>query len=328
MLHGRDAVISMVRRWLDGVGKGAGGAIHLVGVAGVGKSATLTWAAEQAESRRMRVLRVSGHPEESNVAWSGLSQIVTPFLATLDQFDERPRQVLLRTLRLGDDGEVDDVSIGMAVLLMLTRSDESVTVVIDDVQWLDPESLRVLSFVARRLNATGVGFLSAGHPGTAIIGQRVDLDALDQAALRAIARDRGVAAAVAEVLAEQAEGLPLVLDQIIAGLDADQRSGRRPLPEPIAEIARVDLALAGRISSLPTDARAVLAAAALAPWADVETIAELLGIDGSDAAIAPPVDRGLVTLTDGRLVFAHPTVRTAAAQVSLEERPPGVARRR
>lgn len=320
MLHGRDAVISVMRRWLAGVGRGAGGAVHLVGVAGVGKTATLEMVADLAVSKGMRVLRVFGYPEESDVAWSGLSQLVIPFLSSLDQFDERPRQVLLRTLRLSDDGDVDDVSIGMAVLLLLTRSDEPITVLIDDVQWLDPESSRVLSFVARRLNATGVGFLSAGHLDSAIIGQPVELDTLDDAALRAIARDRGVAAAVAEVIAKQAEGLPLVLAQIIAGLDDDQRSGRRPLPEPVAEIARIDRALATRIAALPTDSRTMLAATALAPWADVETIAGFLDIDDHATVIAPAIDAGLVTIAGGRLDFAHPTIRTAAAQVSPEER--------
>jgi DNA-binding CsgD family transcriptional regulator len=320
MLHGRDDVISMVRRWLDGVEHGAGGAVHLVGVAGVGKSAMLEWTEAQARARSMRVLRVTGHPEESRIAWGGVSQMATPFLPSLEIIDDRPRSTLLRVLRLGDSGPVDDVSVAMSLLLMLTRSDEPLIVTVDDTQWLDRESQRVFAFVARRLLSTGVGMIAAGHPDGAVMGEAVDLLPLRRTDLHAIARDLGVTTAVAEVLADQADGLPLVLEQMVAGLDESQRRGLRPLPEPITEVGRVDEALITRIEALADPARRLLAAAALAPSLPVDLLTVAARVTSADEVLADAITDRLVMVADDRIVFPHPTVRAAATKIPADDR--------
>lgn len=319
MLRGRGSVVTLVERWLEGIRAGAGGALHLEGVPGVGKTAILEWTAARATDLDLRVLTVTGDQEESGIAWGGLSQLVTPNLQALPQFDERPRNTLMRTMRLGDDGQVDDVSVGMSVLYLLTFTDQPTVVIVDDLQWLDQATAGVLRFVCRRLEATGVGVISAGHPGTRTTRNApVVIETLTVDDLRAIARDRGVAVAVADVLAENAAGLPLVLEQMIASLDTAQLTGERPLPEPVSELGRVDETLFDRITALAPSTRAFLAAAVLAPYRSVDELAELLEVSAIDDILDPASAAQLVDREAGTdaepLVFRHPSVRTAATR--------------
>ncbi len=319
VLRGRDDVLAMVTRWLDGVGQGAGGAVHLEGAAGVGKTAIVEWTADQAQSQGRRVFRVVGHPEESAIPWGGLSQLVAPYLSQLSSFDEQPRNTLKRAMRLGVEGDVDEVSVGMAVLYMLTSSDESVVVLIDDAQWLDQATLSVLGFICRRLQSTGVGVLTAQHPGTGVhTSGRLVIEPLPVQSLRFMARDRGAASAVADVLAEQAQGLPVVLMHLLDALDGDQLRGHRPLPGNITEVGQVDVVVATRLRQLPPDTQRLMAAAALAPYRGIGSLAAELRL-GDAAEVLDAAVRGAFVELDGDAVrFRHPTVRTAAVHTLSE----------
>lgn len=316
MLRGRNSEIALVERWLEGIRAGSGGALHLEGDAGVGKTAILEWTATRAVDLGLRILTMTGHQEESGIAWGGLSQLVMPDLQTFRHFDERPRDTLMRTMRLGDRGSVDDVSVGMSVLYLLTFSDQPTVVIVDDLQWLDEATVALLRFVCRRLEATGVGVISAGHLGTRTTRHApVVLEPLMVEDLCAIARDRGVALAVAEVLADHALGLPLVLEQMIASLDSAQLTGQRPLPEPVADLGRVDEALLERVASLDLETREVLAAAVFAPYHSIGELADLLGVTAIDETLGPAItaqviDGDIVTAAQA-LVVRHPSVRTA-----------------
>jgi len=315
MLRGREDVLSLIKRWLEGVASGAGGALHLEGAVGVGKTALLEWAAQGAAERSLRVLRVNGHPEENATAWAGLSQLVAPHLAQLAEFDDRPRDTLMRAMRLGHAGQVDDVSVGMSVLFLLTFSDEPTIVVVDDLQWLDEATSRVLRFVCRRLQSTGVGVITAQHPGSApVTNTPISIEPLTNEAMRVIARDRGAAAAVAEVLVEHAGGLPLVLSQMVDSLDPDQRRGHSPLPEPLTQLVRVDATLARNMRALPHETQRLLAACALAPYRTSESLAAMLGLGDPLSTLAPAEAMSLIELGSNGVVFRHPTVRNAAIQ--------------
>ena len=55
----------------------------------------------------------------------------------------------------------DALAVGRAFLALvrLLARDEPVLIAVDDVQWLDPSSARILSFAARRLGKVPVGIL-------------------------------------------------------------------------------------------------------------------------------------------------------------------------
>jgi DNA-binding CsgD family transcriptional regulator len=315
VLRGRDDVLALLRRWLDGVGQGAGGGVHLEGSPGVGKTAIVEWTAERARDEGRRLMRVVGHPEESSIAWGGLSQLVAPHLSHLSSFDERPRNTLMRAMRLGDDGDVDDVSVGMSLLYLLTYSDESTIVLVDDAQWLDLATINALRFVSRRLQSTGVGLLTAQHPGGGLAApDRVVVEALDVAHLRSIARDRGAASAVAEALAQQSDGLPVALMHLLDALDEEQLRGRRPLPGDFAELGHVDSVISMRLMRLPEPTRLLLAAVALAPYRTVDDLAAELAIGDLAPVLEPALTGSFIDRVEGIVRFRHPSIRTAVVR--------------
>jgi hypothetical protein len=69
------AVLAAVRDGLSGV-------LVLRGEAGIGKTALLDWAAEQADD--MQVARVAGVESEMNMGFAGLHQLLVPFLGGLE----------------------------------------------------------------------------------------------------------------------------------------------------------------------------------------------------------------------------------------------------
>lgn len=322
MLRGRAEILTLVDRWLAGLKSGDGGSLHFVGTPGVGKTAILDAIAERATTDGCRVIRAVGHTEEMGIAWAGLSQMLAPHLNLMSRFDQRPRDTLMRTMRLADHGAIDEVAIGMSLLYFMTYFDEPTVVVLDDLQWMDQATVSVIQFVARRLHATGVGVVTACHPETVVMtGGQITIDPLELPELRSIARDRGAVSAVADSLAHEAQGLPLVLDQIISQLRPEQLDGRSPLPEPLSELGRVDSALDARLSSLPEPTRQFLAAAALAPYCAVGELAGVLGIGAPVDLLGPAAEVELVTWDPERVAFRHPSMRTAALRaVSSEDR--------
>ena len=129
----------------------------------------------------------------------------------------------------------------MLTLLAEVASQVPLVCVVDDAQWLDPESLVALGFVARRLYAERVvllfavrepdGQLSAlaGLPELAIGG--LDEDAAMEL-LASLAPGRLSPAVGARIIAETG-GNPLALVEVARELSPAQLAGSEVLPEPL-----------------------------------------------------------------------------------------------
>ncbi len=81
MVLGRDAELGRLDALLSGLSGGRGFAVVMRGEPGVGKSALLDELAGRPGAGQ--VLRVCGTPSESEVAFSGLSELAQPLLASL-----------------------------------------------------------------------------------------------------------------------------------------------------------------------------------------------------------------------------------------------------
>jgi DNA-binding SARP family transcriptional activator len=197
-----------------------------------------------------------------------------------------------------------------------------VVVVIDDLHWADPASLRLLSFLAVELQHGPVAVLATSRPveDDPVLAQvratlvrthgfaHVDLGPLDGAAtaelVAAVAGpDRLDDRAVAE-LHDRSGGNPFFATELARVL-AEGRDG--PVPPGVRDV------VLRRLAHLPEEARAVLRLAAVAGQrfdvplllragaADAEALADAL-----DAAEAAHLIRGE---GPGRLAFAHTLVR-------------------
>jgi predicted ATPase len=166
-LVGRVAECAAVDRLLDEARAGAGGALVVRGEAGIGKSALLEYARQQAAP--MAVLSAAGVQAESDLAFAGLHELLRPVLSCLNELPDIQSQALAGALGLAASTQADRLLISAAVLgLLAAAADERPTLcVVDDAQWLDRPSAEALVFTARRLRADRLAILFAAREGEA-----------------------------------------------------------------------------------------------------------------------------------------------------------------
>jgi predicted ATPase len=98
MLLGRRAELDRLDGLLASLGRGLGFTLVLAGGIGAGKSALLDAVAQR--SAAGQVLRAYGTPSESEVAFSGLSELAQPLLPDLAALPARQRETLRSVLAL------------------------------------------------------------------------------------------------------------------------------------------------------------------------------------------------------------------------------------
>ena len=241
VLVGRAQECAVLDALLRDARGGRSGALVLSGPVGVGKSALLTRAADGAAD--LRTLRVSGVESELAFGFAGVHQLVLPLVLAIPSLPEPQRLALETVLGRGHHEPPEPYLVGLAVLTLLAdaAAQRPVLVVVDDAQWLDDESLTVLSFVARRLHGDRVALVvGLGTPANVPVGfedaQHLELQGLPPADARELLTshdEREVAPDVADRLVIATGGNPLALIELPAVLSADQLRGTVPLPEPL-----------------------------------------------------------------------------------------------
>src|SRR4029453_18691514 len=129
-------------------------AITLRGEPGIGK--TIVWRAGLAlRQESCRLLSARCVEAELPLALVGLSDLVRDAFRDVDkELADHDRAVLAATLGLEAPGQGSaGLALPLAFLafLRLLAREGPVLIAVDDVQWLDPSSTRILSFAARRL---------------------------------------------------------------------------------------------------------------------------------------------------------------------------------
>ena len=166
MLVGRDREISVLQDLVAGVGH-RGGALVVRGEAGIGKSALVAAASDQARAAGFAVLIATGVPSETHLPFAGLHQLVQPILGRGHQLPSRQRAALLGAFGMSDASALDTFLIALSVLQLLADVAERapLLVVVEDAQWLDRPTVDVLAFVARRLELEPIVLLLVVREG-------------------------------------------------------------------------------------------------------------------------------------------------------------------
>src|SRR6266498_5543529 len=140
MLVGRAREMARVAELLDGARQGRSGALVLRGDPGVGKSALLGWAREQAAG--FLVLSARGTQSEVELAYAGLADLFRPVLDRLDVLPPRQAAALASALAIADAPAGERFAVASATLAMLDAASESapLLMVVDDAHWLDAAS--------------------------------------------------------------------------------------------------------------------------------------------------------------------------------------------
>jgi hypothetical protein len=319
VLFGRQAESAAVEGLIARARSSRSAALVVRGEPGVGKSALLGHAIEQATG--MRVLRAAGIEAESELAFAALHQLLHPVLDRVGRLAEPQAAALAGALGLSGASVEDRFLIGVAVLSLLAEGAEEMPLacMVDDAQWLDRPSADALTFAARRLEAESVVLLFAARDGEVRRFRaeglaELRLGMLGAEAARALLAQRVTSPLSPEVrdrLVESACGNPLALIELSGVLSAEQLAGRAALPDPLPQSTEIERVYLERARRLPAAAQRLLLLVAADDTGSLATVlsaARTLGIE-PDALEAAEV-AGLVRAFDGGIEFRHPLVRS------------------
>ena len=322
-LLGRDVETQQVRERVAHIGT-AGGTVVVAGPPGIGKSALLATARQEAEAAGHRVLTSTAVQVEAHLPFAGLHQLLRPVLAGAANLPVRLREALLAAFGLGPTITPDAFLIALAALELLAdgAAETPVVVLVDDAHWLDGPSASALAFVARRLTAEPIAVLVGMRTGyetplaTSGLRQLV-LGPLDDVSASTLV-DRhapDLEPALRRRVLDEASGNPLALKELPTALRAE-RAGPAVVPLPTLT-ARLEQAFSARFAELdPASRMLVLVAAAH----DSDVLSEILDAAARGAAAAPDATTaalddvlvsGLLTVEHGRTAFVHPLMRSA-----------------
>lgn len=177
---GRQEERSELAAFLDGMRTGPAGAV-LTGEPGIGKTVLWEDAVARAASRSFRVLCTRASHSEVRLSYAGLADLLGGVTPEVESALSPPQRTALNAALAGTvegprpPGPLTVCAAALRVVGKLAGHGP-VLVAVDDLQWLDRASARVLGFVLRRLAGAPVGFLSTLRSGA---GEQADV-VLDQ----------------------------------------------------------------------------------------------------------------------------------------------------
>jgi DNA-binding CsgD family transcriptional regulator len=330
--------VRLVCGFIDSLGDGPAACV-LEGEAGIGKTALWGEGVDLAQAARFRVLSCSPAETEAALSFSSLADLLTAVdpqvLAALAAPQRDALEVAL--LRAGSFGAVaGQRAVAMATLSVLVElaSVSPVVVAIDDAQWLDSSSARVLEFAARRLEGRPVGFLLSLRTGNAVplgldralVAGRLELvrvGPLSAGALHQLIKARlGATFSRAELLRIHRAvggnpffGLELASSLLRAGRPAAGEAF--PVPDDVRGL------VTGRVRSLPGTTRETLLYAAAMPTPTVGALRRAVGASSDQmlTRLAEAEAAGVVVVDGESVRFRHPLFASAIyAAVTDEER--------
>jgi DNA-binding CsgD family transcriptional regulator len=317
VLVGRKGELGEVRRLVEGLRDGRGGALLLHGEAGIGKTALLESARDMAG--HATVLECQGIESESNLSFSALRDLIWPVVEERSELPEPQQRALGGALALGPPAPGDRLAVCVATLGVLEAAAARgpVLALVDDFQWLDDASRECVTYVARRAHGPIALLLSArdGHG-------RAGWEGIPSAELRPLDRDAsaqlltkaapGLAPGVLDAIAAAADGNPLALVELPATLTPEQWHGSAPLERPIAPGRGLERVYSARLAELAGPTSTALLVAAACDTDQLGPVAAACDALGCSAeALHAAEDVGLVRLRGDRLAFEHPLVRGA-----------------
>ena len=330
---GRAGVLAACGSAVDRARAGDGGLLLVTGEPGIGKT-TVLHAATAIARRRGCAVAWSGCPEDDAVPafW--------PLVRLLSEVGHGSTDAAADELR-GGDAE----AAGQHRLVLFDRvagavrraaADRSLVLVIDDLHWADPSSLRLLAFLVKQIRTAPVLVLGSyrdtdvesGHPLLELLaepgtsGETLPLSGLTAADVATLAARAGGerATAAADRIRDHTGGNPFFVLHVARLLDAEGPSlgPGTSLPLPVG----VRAVLERRLARLSQPCHELLRTAAIiGPRFAVPLLAEVAGIDAAtvcDLLTEATVARLTQSVGGGDMhEFTHALVRaTVSAQLT------------
>ena len=143
----------------------SGGAVHVIGPAGIGKSTLVGQALESAATRADRlIVSVSAHESESLLPFAGAAQLLAPLAPRIWTLPPELRQALAPCLGLTPPRQGSPLAEYTAALTLITTSPIPPILAVDNSHWLDKESANLIGYVGRRLDGNRAVVIASGRP--------------------------------------------------------------------------------------------------------------------------------------------------------------------
>lgn len=320
---GRDSELAAVERFTLAAADGPASLV-LEGLAGIGKTAI--WNEAIAAARRCGVVVRTCRCTESDAGWAfaGLGDLLDDLNSDCTKDLPEIQQRALAGALLTSEflaGSPGDRAVAVAVLGVLRALAGSgpLLLAIDDVQWLDPSSRKVLSFALRRLTDEPVRLLAScrtGPPHLAadadlgLPGERLVVGAVSVGTLQRIVQMRlgqSLSRPTLTRLHRATGGNPMMFLEMARAL---QRRGQEPSAgEPLPVPADLRLLVTDRLRGLSAQARRLLLVTAALAHPTVSMVASVIGnAEEYRRALAEALDADVLELQGQRLRFTHPLI--------------------
>ncbi len=333
----REHELTLLDALVDGAAAGEAGLVVVEGRAGIGKSRLLAAARERASAAGFRALSARGTELERDFPFGAVRQLFEPLRADPEEWERAfagaaagARSVFeAPAFAEGEEGGGASFAVlhGLYWLAANLSAEAPLALLVDDLHWVDPPSLRFLAYLTPRLEglpvllATGV---RAGEPGvepalmadlvtapstTVISPGPLTTEGVTELVRRRLGSDPDAAFVGA---CEQATGgNPLLISQLISSLASE---GVEPTADQ-AEMVRaigpraVSRTILLRLARLdPTAAAVAHAVAILGESADVRHVAALAGLD------EPAVASATATLARADILRADDPARASSTR--------------
>jgi DNA-binding CsgD family transcriptional regulator/tetratricopeptide (TPR) repeat protein len=327
---GRERELEAASAFLDAMAR-CPAALVFAGEPGIGK--TTVWGETVTRARGRGYLTLCARPAEAEagLAFAALADLFEPVIDEVLPGLPAPQRRAVAVALLREDpgrGRFDQRTVAAGVLsaFRLLAASAPVVAAIDDLQWLDRPTARVLDFAFRRLAQSRVGLLACERtgagpkPGLEIEHalpegpvRRVLLGPLGDPALHQIIEQRLGRTLPRRALArigQAAGGNPFFAVEITRALPESLTPGMAvlPLPDNLRGL------VAARIAALPERARRALFPAAVLHAPTVDLVAAGMGgtAGGSRRALEQAAAAGIVEVGESGVRFTHPLFAAAA----------------
>lgn len=302
----------------------AGSVAFLTGEAGIGKSRLAREAEERARAAGMEAIRGRAPETSAPISFRPIAEAIQSALRRSGPPDA-PELVayrpVLRSFVPEWSTDKDPVEVspfllleGIVRLLRVLARRSGLLLVLEDLHWADADTLSVVEYLADNLSGERVLCLAtirSDEPSPALgladalgarrIAEQIPLNALAEAETEEMVRaslDGDPAPALLRVLAQRAEGVPFLIEEMLSayvasgGADArDPHQASSALPASYRELVRA------RLNALDRSARSVVGAAALLGRSfEWSLLPAITGLDSDD------VLRGLRAAAEAQLI--------------------------
>ncbi len=329
---GRESELAILHSFLDSIPTGPS-ALVLSGDPGIGKTTVWKEGLAGAQLRRYRTLSCGPVEAETRLSYAALGDLLEPILEeALPTVPEPQRQALevalLRSPRSG--ARADQRAVFLAVLgcLRSVAATSPVVVAVDDIQWMDLPSVRVLQFVVRRLKDEQVGLMTAARGARAdddplgVVSAFADgrvhavhVGPLSQDALERVLRAKvgeGFSRTTLLSLHEMSGGNPFFAKEI--GLALLRRGGDVTAGEGLPIPDRLQELIDDRLGGLPARTVEALEVVSALSAPTFDAIAAATDPSEVDRRLGPAIEHHVVEVVGDGLRFTHPLLASAVYQ--------------